>query len=117
MAIDNKLWIQAKNLYEKGLSTRDISKEIGIEHTTIYKKSKQQKWAREETKDTTYSGTVRSGYIYLITTEKDEQLYKIGLAVDVKSRMKAMQSGNPHKLILKGCYFVKNMYVEEKYWH
>jgi hypothetical protein len=117
MAFDKKIWDRAKVLFESGLSLREISNETGIAHTSIFKKSSANGWGKNISKTTTKTDECKKGYIYLITTDTDEPFYKIGLAVDVGARLKSMQSGNPNKLIVKGAYFTKNMYSEEKYWH
>lgn len=117
MAYDRKLWDRAKTLYESGLSTREISSQTGVCHTSIYKKSKQNNWCKNISKVTTNTSEEKKGYVYLISMGDDSLYYKIGIAIDVKNRLKGLQGGNPHKLYLKGSYFTKNMYNEEKFWH
>ena len=117
MAFDKRIWERAKVLFESGKSLREISADTGITHTAIFKKSNALSWGKNISKTTTKNDDTKKGYVYLITSENDEPLYKIGLAVDVKARLKGMQSGNPNMLIVKGAYFTKNMYAEEKFWH
>ncbi len=117
MAYSKREWDKVKLLFEKGLSYRQIQKETGIEISTISRKIKSMGWAKNISKSTTKENNIQKGYIYLITTDSNDPYYKIGLAVDVKSRMKSLQSGNHNLLVLKGSYYAKNMYAEEKYWH
>lgn len=117
MAIDSRLWGKAKVLYESGLNSREISKQTGICHTTVYKKAIKDKWSKNISKSTTKTSEDKKGFVYLISMGDDSLYYKIGIAVDVKSRLKSLQGGNPYKLYLKGFYFAKNMHSEEKFWH
>lgn len=53
-------------------------------------------------------------YLYLI---KCQQYYKIGVAVDVESRLAALQTGNPFPLIVSECYAFQNAEIVEKAIH
>jgi hypothetical protein len=55
--------------------------------------------------------------VYIITATEFGGLYKIGIANDMKKRMKALQTACPYKLFSVGCYKVHKPATVEKMIH
>ena len=60
MAIDSKTWAKAKIMFEHGKSLSEISKETGINRSTISKKSTSEKWEKFNTKSTLVEAEVQN---------------------------------------------------------
>jgi predicted GIY-YIG superfamily endonuclease len=59
------------------------------------------------------------GYVYLIHEEGNEDLYKIGVtrSMDINKRLKALQTGNGKKLILKDYFWTDKPFKMEMMLH
>lgn len=59
------------------------------------------------------------GYVYLIHEEGNEDLYKIGVtrSKDINKRLKALQTGNGKKLILKDYFWTDKPFKMEMMFH
>ena len=59
------------------------------------------------------------GYVYLIHEEGNEDLYKIGVtrSRDINKRLKALQTGNGKKLILKDYFWTDKPFKMEMMLH
>jgi predicted GIY-YIG superfamily endonuclease len=55
--------------------------------------------------------------VYIITTKEFNGIYKIGIAHDVRKRIKALQTGCPYQLYAVGCYKVRKPATVEKMIH
>jgi hypothetical protein len=55
-------------------------------------------------------------YLYLIRSS-GEEVYKIGIASDVRSRIASLQTGNPYKLELADCYSFPSAEAVERVLH
>jgi hypothetical protein len=59
-------------------------------------------------------GKRESRFVYFI---KVGEYYKIGRAANIKKRIKQLQTGSPHEIILVDYYDTGDAVAEEKRWH
>lgn len=100
--------------YESGLSQRQISRKYSLSLGTINKVVNND-FVSSKTNKKSYRP---DGSVYLIGFELDDKLYiKIGVAVDIGLRIKALQTGNPFELTIFAEKYFKNSYSIENEIH
>jgi hypothetical protein len=125
-------WELIEKDYRAGIKTlRQIGDSHGVTHAAVNKRAKKHCWERNVAQPrhedrslpvVDLDGEDRKfctpGFVYVIFVHTGSDFfYKIGLAVNVDSRLKSHQTSNPFEVRLAMAYFVNNMRQEEAVLH
>jgi len=131
--LSNAQWADIRKQYEVDkVSTVQLAKSFGVADTTIQRRLKREHWCREKTQErlsrqkympipiaekSNYEIPKGAGYVYVITADEFESLYKIGLAKNISKRMSMLQTSCPYELKLVHCAWFENAYRVEGAFH
>ena len=119
MAINKTSWLNAKQMFEAGLSLSIISEETNISKSQISKISKKESWEKGSKQyiSTKVILVPISGILYVIQAGNSDY-YKIGITMgSVSQRLNELQTGNHLKLSVKFTKYEENVREKERILH
>jgi len=126
-------WAKIRDDYEiRGNSYSELQAVYGCSRGLISDRAKKEDWNRKKAQERlsrlkympipvaekpNYKIPKDAGYVYIISADEFNDIYKIGLAKNIEERIKGLQTACPYELKLVHCAWFENAAKVEAAFH